>query len=404
MAQEELSFTYERINSLKPRPDGKRRFVYDKKNPGLRVQITKMNTITFQFYVWDRTRKKPATRTIGPFPTVSIDEARQKATEFRQAINSGRDIENEANQIRNEVTLNTLFDTWIEQFAKPSKKTWKEDISRYGLYIQKPFGKKKVSWFSPEKVRIWHTKLINKPKQRGQGNISKATANRAFALLSTIFNQMVPDKPNPCRSVRKFHENSRDRFLQPEELKQFFDALLSENTDEMFRDFVMMALYTGARRTNIMEMKWPDISFDRKVWNIPASSSKNKKPNPVPLIDPALKILERRKKATSSIFVFPGKGTTGHLVEPKRQWKALIERANIEDVHIHDLRRTLGSYQTMTGASTAVVGKTLGHKSPAATAVYARMNLDPVRASIEKAVEAMEVAASTHKKKVMPFK
>ena len=59
------------------------------------------------------------------------------------------------------------------------------------------------------------------------------------------------------------------------------------------------------------------------------------------------------------------------------------------DVRLHDLRRTFGSYQAITGASLPVIGKTLGHKSATATAVYARLHDDPVRDSMEKAAGAM---------------
>lgn len=77
------------------------------------------------------------------------------------------------------------------------------------------------------------------------------------------------------------------------------------------------------------------------------------------------------------------------MVKPRKGWVALLKRADMNDLRLHDLRRTLGSWQTITGASTTVVGKTLGHKSPSATAVYARLNLDPVRASMETAIKAM---------------
>jgi len=62
----------------------------------------------------------------------------------------------------------------------------------------------------------------------------------------------------------------------------------------------------------------------------------------------------------------------------------------LKNVRLQDLRRTMGSFQTITGASTAIVGKTLGHKNPNSTAVYARMHLDPVRESMETSVAAME--------------
>ena len=62
---------------------------------------------------------------------------------------------------------------------------------------------------------------------------------------------------------------------------------------------------------------------------------------------------------------------------------------SMQDIRLHDVRRTFGSYQALTGASLQIIGRSLGHKSMAATQIYARLNLDPVRASIEKATEAM---------------
>jgi integrase len=65
-------------------------------------------------------------------------------------------------------------------------------------------------------------------------------------------------------------------------------------------------------------------------------------------------------------------------------------------LRLHDLRRTLGSWQAATGANSYIIGKSLGHKSQQAIAVYARLNLDPVRDSMGKAVKAMQ--ATTAKK------
>ena len=70
-------------------------------------------------------------------------------------------------------------------------------------------------------------------------------------------------------------------------------------------------------------------------------------------------------------------------------WKTLLKNADLRDVRLHDLRRTLGSYQTIGGTSLTIVGKTLGHKSHDATQIYAKLNLDPVRDSMEKAVGLM---------------
>ncbi len=70
-------------------------------------------------------------------------------------------------------------------------------------------------------------------------------------------------------------------------------------------------------------------------------------------------------------------------------WKRILDRAGIKDLRLHDLRRTLGSWQAATGANSFMIGRTLCHKSTQSTAVYARLNIDLVRDSVEKATQAM---------------
>ena len=91
----------------------------------------------------------------------------------------------------------------------------------------------------------------------------------------------------------------------------------------------------------------------------------------------------------SEVFVFPGSGKTGHLVEPRKGWERLLAQAKIADLRLHDLRRTMGSWQAKTGASLVVIGKSLNHKSTQTTAIYARLDMDPVRASMNSAADAM---------------
>jgi hypothetical protein len=82
-------------------------------------------------------------------------------------------------------------------------------------------------------------------------------------------------------------------------------------------------------------------------------------------------------------------GVLGHLISPHKAWKRIIERAEIQDLRIHDLRRTAGSYMAIEGISSTIIGKALGHKSPASTAIYTRLTQDPVRHALEKAHEAL---------------
>ncbi len=119
----------------------------------------------------------------------------------------------------------------------------------------------------------------------------------------------------------------------------------------------------------------------------------------MPLVAKVVEILKiRLQKYGRGEWVFEGTGKTGHLVEPKAGWKRILEQSGIKNLRLHDLRRTVGSWQAATGANSYIIGGTLGHKDQKSTAVYARLNIDPIRAALEKATDAMLENAVTCKK------
>lgn len=240
-------------------------------------------------------------------------------------------------------------------------------------------------------------------KKRGLGG--PGAANRTLALIGAMFGKAAAlgfTGPNPARGVKKFPSHSRERFLHADELPRFFKAV-SEEPNGTMRDFVWLALFTGARRANVQAMRWDQLNLERGTWRIPQTKSGD--PQTVHLPAPALEILKRRQAESESDeadsknpWVFPGRGRSGHLEEPKGAWNRICERAGLGvglkgGVVIHDLRRTLGSWQAATGANLPVIGKSLGHKQQNTTAIYARLDLDPVRQAVDKATAAMLAAA-----------
>ena len=205
-----------------------------------------------------------------------------------------------------------------------------------------------------------------------------------------MFNKAIEwelwSKDNPAKYIKQFKEESRERFLESDEIPAFFESLAKEKNTTI-RDYILLSLLTGARQSNVLSMKWEQISFNRSEWLIP--KTKNGKPHKLPLVKEALEILQERKSHSSSDFVLEGKGKTGHLVEAKAGWKRILKRAGIKNLRLHDLRRSLGSWQASTGANLSIIGKTLAHKSISTTAIYARLSISPVRDSMEKAVGAI---------------
>jgi integrase len=96
--------------------------------------------------------------------------------------------------------------------------------------------------------------------------------------------------------------------------------------------------------------------------------------------------------------VFPSKrfdAKTPYLAEPQGAWERVLKRAKIKNLRVHDLRRTLGSYQAIGGASLPIIGKSLGHGDGSeARHIYARLQLDPVRASVNAAANAILAAGA----------
>lgn len=216
------------------------------------------------------------------------------------------------------------------------------------------------------------------------GAKSQSAATRAVNQLSAIFSWGIRRGyfagPNPCLGVEKFEVRSRDRFLLPDELNRFKRALDSQPRDR--QDLFWMFLYTGARRENILSMRWDEVDFSLAIWRIPGQKFKNGDSHLVPLTPEALAVLERRRRDVSSPWVFPGRQKGTHLKEPKRAWQKVLKQAGLSDLRLHDLRRTVGSYMAIQGASQYVIGKTLGHRDQRSTAIYARLNLDPVRQAL----------------------
>lgn len=424
-----LNFTKAAIAALRPPPPGQRLTVHDTKVLGLQLRVTPTGVKTFS--VFKRVGGgNPERITLGRSPDMTVEQVRIRATEVIAAIVGGANPAAAKRTRKAELIFAELFAEYLDRHAKPRKRTWKEDEAKYRLYLAKELGTKKLSAINRADIATVHSKVTKQGKP--------VTANRVLALISSVYGWALSAgvwQNNPAKGIRKNREHSRDRFLQANELPRFFTAVAAE-TNDVIRDYFLMSLLTGARRANVLAMQWREIDFARSEWRIPRT--KNDSPQTVPLMPEAVALLGRRQAETESPYVFPGPGQTGHLVEPKNGWRRIFDRdelsqllasiqaaksqfkvaeshslseslsrarkvakrlgldtskTRIEGVRIHDLRRTLGSWQARTGASLAIIGKSLNHKSVVTTGIYARLDTDPVRESMSRATAAMFEAA-----------
>lgn len=355
---------------------------YDTRTRGLAIGVS--HTGARSFIVYRKVSGRPERITLGRYPDLTIEHARGKAAAINAAIAHGENPADLRRVRRNEWIFRQLFDEYLERHAKRNKRTWEEDLAIFGRHIGQ-LANLKLSSIKRTDVAAIHSAI---------GKSHPRTANKVLALISSIFGRATEwglwDKPNPARGIKRFKERQRDRFIQANELPGFFQAVADE-PNETIRDYVLLSLLTGARRSNVLAMRWEEVNLEQGEWRIP--ETKNGTPQTVTLSPEAISILLNRKAANTSGYVFPGIGRTGHLKEPRKGWERILKRAGLRDLRIHDMRRTLGSWQAKTGASLSVIGKSLNHKNPSTTAIYARLDLGPVRESVDRATTAMLAAA-----------
>lgn len=341
-------------------PNSGGRWVRD--NQHLLLRISKTGRMTWYGQEGKHKRK------IGIYPSMSIQEAREAATSHRMPCVG---------------TLDAVWGEWFALHCKPTKRTWEADKRMYEKYIQNVFGSQPVLGLTSSLIAEWLTAL--------QGRTSKGTAHKARALLSTLCSHAVKQGLIPNNPVSLTHRPTyerRSRYLKPREMQRFFDGVASLKS-ERAKHFILMCLFTGARRDNVASMKWSAIVWEDQEWWIEAENAKGKRTLCVSLCSHAMAILQQRRD-NGSVWVFPGRGKKGYYRWPKDAWNRVISHSGLLGLRIHDLRRTLGAWQNREGASLRIIQQTLGHSNIATTAaIYTPTESDVVLASVERAVSNM---------------
>jgi len=355
------------------------------------VSVASSGRKSFLFY--RRAGGKPVKKTIGTYPEMSIDQARELVSRMNRIKSAGHNPVDPNCEITEFMSLGELFERYLRLHGKPYRRSWQQDVGIFHNHLE-PLRDREIGTLTRVELQELHARI---GETRG-----KQVANRVRSILHVLFEKAIEwgyPWPNPVAKIKPYKKPQRERFLQPEELPRFFKTLNKSDRkrkvfDEVFRDWVLLLLLTGARKSNLLSMRWENISLERSEWTIPGEETKSGDTITVPLCSQAAEILKRRQESASGSWVFPNKKGDGPMPEPRRTWWHFRVVAGVPDVTLHDLRRTLGSWMAITGASLPVIARALGHKleRSSVTAVYARLNNQPVREAIERAVDAMQGA------------
>ena len=408
MRARRFNFTQRAVAALAAPKTG--REVYgDAGEQGLTVTVTAAGSRYFSWY--RKVRAYPTWKAIGPYPELSVEDARLRAKEMSAAVARWKaDGYKGPNPLErhDEITLDRLVDEYVarhlKHHAKNSAKAAKDVRWMIAKYAA-PFRQRKLDAIRHEDIRALFRKI---------GAKHERTANSVKELFVRLFNFAIREKlfaENPALGIRGYHNVKRERFLEPSELPLLWTALRrSGNLD--LQHFVNIALFSAVRKSDILSAKWADVSLPDRKWVIP--NPKSRTPYVVPISDELFEIFRERERnrLTGTDWIFPSRAGTksGHLADMKRAWRTLLADAGLDYKNnpelrprIHDLRRTQGANLATLNVSSTIIGKALGHApGSSATAVYARMNLDPVRAAMESANAAISAAMRKKPKLLLP--
>jgi integrase len=394
--------------------------VYDKGKPGLAIRLTARGVRTYVF-VGRLHGKLAPRRPLGRVESLHLAKARAAIDKIRGDVALGIDVVAEWKALRKrELDRKTLDQAFADFIAgeRHKPKTVRDYKSLWTRYVAGSLGKKPIEDVTTEDVRKVHattaaavvTCVKEKAKDRAARARSKntdfsgkivlspmrppmasdkwkghRTANKTVALLRTVLAWAGRRTDNPAQDVSRFKQSPRRRRLSDEEATRFRKAL--ESFEEAWRDFFSLSLLTGTRRQSLVAMRWADVALERARWIVPAAWSKHGDEMVIPLTREAMTLLaEMKKRRGTSPWVFPSeKSKSGHIEEPRKARERLLKAAGIENLWLHDLRRTFGSRLAETDASGAVIAAAMGHKSLQSARSYLHLQVDAVRDAMERA-------------------
>ncbi|MEZ9902840.1 tyrosine-type recombinase/integrase [Vibrio breoganii] len=201
-----------------------------------------------------------------------------------------------------------------------------------------------------------------------------ATINRYKAVLSGLFsfaNDEHEISHNPVKGIKALAENNeRTRFLNENELARLIEAAKNSCWDRMYL-LVMMAIVTGARRSEMINLTWDQINFTQRTAHL--STSKNGEQRILTLTNNVVEELMKFRGQQDHVFPHPSRIKSQPFKNFDYYWRKVLAESDVCNFKFHDLRHSCASFLAMSGASLLEIADILGHKSISVTKRYSHL-------------------------------
>lgn len=346
-----------------------REIIWDAEVRGFNARKNTDGTVSFRL----KTRVKTQQRhiTIGKFGVWTVEAAREEAATLCRAAAAGEEPRpDKLRGAEKPQTLAQAAETFLAQYGNRLKPRTKDEYERKLKFKVLPFlGKRTVESIVAGDVHTLHERLGHQ----------KRTANFAIAVLSKLLTWTEtrgwrPKNSNPCRGVQRFKEQRRNRYLSSTEAQRLGEVLVNAAAEGSESPYVLaairMLIFTGARRNEILQLRWENINWERRCLDLPDSKTGAKC---ILLNRHALQVLRQLAPVSGNPYVFVGNIKGACLVNIAKPWERIRTAAQLPSLRLHDLRHSFGNRAIDAGGSTRVLGVLLGHSQEETTARYAHV-------------------------------
>jgi integrase len=374
-----MKLTDQTVKAAKAPTNGRPTLVWDSelRGFGLRVYPTGARSFVYRYTSPETDRRRLVV--LGEYGALTVHKARTKAERYRGRLLEGEDPAPERKPSEKPPTMKAFAGIYVDRMEQRwSEKTLQEYRRQLRKHLKPAFGPRRLDTITRADVAALLDRIA---KDSGPYE-----SNRVGALLRAMFNRaavwgFVPEgHVNPARAIERRKETSRERWLRPDEVGKLMEAV-GKAADIAFRAYVPLLLLTGMRKSELLRLRWEDIDFAAGEALLP--TTKAGKAQTRQLSKPAREILRFLPREEGNPYVFTGRKKGSHRRDFRTEWTDARTAAGLEDVTMHDLRRTAGSYMAQAGVPLQVIGSILGHQSPAITKVYARLSEENERQALE---------------------
>lgn len=363
-------------------PSKKDILIWDDKLSGFGVKITPTGRKVYllKYRTLDGRQRKP---TIGIHGHITCEQAREIAFEWLGQKAKGKDPSKERQNQRQSPTVSDLCDRYMKEHSKIHKKKRSSALDEFYIekYIKSNLGALKTISVTQADISKFHTGMKSTPTQ----------ANRILQTLSKMFNlaetwNLRTAHSNPVIGIKRYKEQSKERFLTSEEIQNLVRVLDESEIDKSesiyFLNLIRLLIHTGARVSEIKTAKWEWIDFENGLLNLPDSKTGKKI---IYLSPAAIDILKKTPRIKDNPHIIVGQVEGNCLNNEQKPWRRVRKLAKLDELRIHDIRHTFASLCIEQGYSLQMVAKLLGHADTRMSERYAHLT----KTSIQEAVASV---------------